>query len=68
MPMTQDWFDHLNGLADAKPTDPTTYLEFRPGLAVEPDEYEVQLVSETKGTIPVLGPDDGLGGDIVQQA
>ena len=61
MPKTQDWLDHLNDLADAKPTDPITYLEFRPGLAIEPDEYEEQLVSEIKGTISVPGLNDDLG-------
>ena len=57
MPMTHDWLDHLNGLADAKPSDPASYLEFRPGLAVGPDEYEEQLVSENKGIIPMPGPE-----------
>ena len=65
MPMTQDWLDHLNSLADTKPSDPATYLEFRPGLAVGPDEYEEQLVSETKGTISMPGPDSDPREDTV---
>ena len=30
VPMSQDWLDHLNSLADTKPSDAATYLEFWP--------------------------------------
>jgi hypothetical protein len=58
VPMTTGWIDHLNNLADLKPSNPATYFEFREGLAAGPDDFEDQeVIVPRRQAVSLPGPD-----------